>query len=489
MTAAAALPDEVRAAVEAGMSVIRVRADKKPVGQWKDAQTGRASAGELAALAGRAAAWAVVCGGISGVVVLDFDGEQGNELLRRLDLRPHVRTGSGGHHVYLRRPPWPVRTLNGKSKRQLGERWPGLDVRADGGYAIFAGRNGEGAYRLLRPLDDPEPVDSLPAELRADLGLDRPPDGPPPRAVGPTPDRLLELALDRAEPGARNDAGLWLACQARDNGYGQADADRLLAEYAARAPAGDHPYTPDEAAASVRQAYARPAREPWGAGDAPRGGEPGEDADRAFWLAWINKRLREKGLGHDVFVRARKIGTEKIEWWLTLRRADGAEVDVGPIPDAKIIEPRPVRAAIWEGARVVIPQLKEPDWARVAEALDRAADHVDDGYREAEVWEARVAAFVGDAPGSTIDPDTQDGKREIVRKSPGSFLAPDGHRWISSNAFAENLALRRVEKLSAKAVAGALKHRLDYASREIQADRTKRHYLRSPCPADEGGAT
>src|ERR1039458_5949074 len=61
------------------------------------------------------AAWGIVTGRISGVVVLNFDGEAGLETLRKLNLRPHVRTGSGGAHLYLRHPGWKVPTLNGKS--------------------------------------------------------------------------------------------------------------------------------------------------------------------------------------------------------------------------------------------------------------------------------------------------------------------------------------------------------------------------------------
>ena len=103
---------------------------------------------------------------------------------------------------------------------------------------------------------------AAPTDLRADLGLDGSPAEPPARDGKPTLDRLLELALGRSEPGMRNEAGFWLACQVRDNGYQRADAERALNEYADHAPIGDRPYTPDEAAASVAQAYAHPAREP-----------------------------------------------------------------------------------------------------------------------------------------------------------------------------------------------------------------------------------
>jgi putative DNA primase/helicase len=87
------------------------------------------------------------------------------------------------------------------------------------------------------------------------------------RSTGrPSPEELLERALQRVRAGeGRNDVGLWLACQLRDNGQDEAEAERVVLEFQARvADDGDHAYTEQEARASVRSAFTRSAREPWG---------------------------------------------------------------------------------------------------------------------------------------------------------------------------------------------------------------------------------
>jgi hypothetical protein len=73
----------------------------------------------------------------------------------------------------------------------------------------------------------------------------------------------------------------------RDNRHGQGEAERALREYAARVPAGDDPYTEAEALASVRQAYAKPPREPWDRGgqqQAPRSSNGTHP--RAYKVKW-----------------------------------------------------------------------------------------------------------------------------------------------------------------------------------------------------------
>lgn len=59
---------------------------------------------------------------------------------------------------------------------------------------------------------------------------------------------LLEKALGKATQGSRNDAGLWLACQLRDSGYTEAEAEGVILEYASRVHGnGTEPYTRAEA--------------------------------------------------------------------------------------------------------------------------------------------------------------------------------------------------------------------------------------------------
>jgi Bifunctional DNA primase/polymerase, N-terminal/Primase C terminal 1 (PriCT-1) len=200
-----------------------------------------------------------VTGAISGIVALDFDGEEGERLRKRLGLQPNVKTGRGGHHVWFHHPGWYVPTLNSKAKKELSARWPGVDIKGDGGYAITVGRSTFGDYRPLRL--QAEFPDRLPLEFRRDVGLLDPPGGP-------TPELLLDRYLTQAVPGSRNSVAFSLACQLRDNGVDQREAECVLADYARRAPEHDHPYTEAEALASVKAAYGRLPREPWSS--APR---------------------------------------------------------------------------------------------------------------------------------------------------------------------------------------------------------------------------
>ena len=139
---------------------------------WHVYQTQQVSKNALLAWARHyvSPAWAVITGALSGVIVLDFDGSEGIRLMSQLGLAPHVRTGSGGYHIYFAHPGWPVKTLNGKSASELGHRWPGRDIRADGGYAAFCGHNTHGRYEWLR-LPMLEPTEKLPDDLRLALGL------------------------------------------------------------------------------------------------------------------------------------------------------------------------------------------------------------------------------------------------------------------------------------------------------------------------------
>jgi uncharacterized protein (DUF927 family) len=220
--------------------------------------------------------WIVVTGKISGVVVLDFDGEVGRELMAQWNIMPHVRTGSGGFHLYVTHPGFNVPTLNAKAARKTW-RWPGLDIRGDGGYAGLLGRNRSGEYVRLRELV-PDPWESLPDELReyirrfAERGTEAQPSST--RTFSkPEIDRvsagvLVGRALNFARLRGRNNSGMWLAMQLRDNGYSMAEAATVMSEYRSRT--GDRnakghvePYTEGEVKATLQQAYARQPREPW----------------------------------------------------------------------------------------------------------------------------------------------------------------------------------------------------------------------------------
>jgi hypothetical protein len=264
-------------AVNHEWSIIPVGADKRPLlRSWVPFQSRRPTVEEIAIWSSwRPAAWAVITGAISGIVTLDFDGEAGRALIRQLCLEPHRRTGSGGFHLDVVHPGWHVSTCNTKSNRTMGKKWPGLDVRGDGGYAVFLGRNQSGPYVWLRDVR-PVEAETLPAELSRSVGLLHPPPaGNREHLIRPmilgnsaSPEHLLRGAVLRAASYGRNNAGFWLACQSRDNGFTRPEAARLLRAYVETVPrlsnAGKQDaYRWSEAVAGLVQAYARSARAPW----------------------------------------------------------------------------------------------------------------------------------------------------------------------------------------------------------------------------------
>ena len=269
----------VENAIRLGCAVIPIRPDKRPaIPSWKEFQLSCPSEAQVRLwLQDRPSAMAIVTGTVSRMVVLDFDGEKGIATMQALGITPHVQTGSGGFHAYFVHPDWYVPTVNSKAKRELGERYPGLDIRADGGYAIFAGRSHSGEYRWLRDMV-PDALEVLPDDVRDALGLLHP-TPPPQQASGVTQttdprnlwaERLLDIALSRVSMDGRNNTGFWAACQLRDNGYTAEEAQYVLSEYAARVSVvntkgAPEAYTLDEARNSVRQAYSRAPRQPWDA--------------------------------------------------------------------------------------------------------------------------------------------------------------------------------------------------------------------------------
>jgi putative DNA primase/helicase len=78
-------------------------------------------------------------------------------------------------------------------------------------------------------------------------------------------DVLLAGALAELGQG-RNNRGLWLACQLRDNEYSEGEAEGVMLDYVRHVPEtnskGDR-FTDSEGLSIVRKAYSRPAREPW----------------------------------------------------------------------------------------------------------------------------------------------------------------------------------------------------------------------------------
>ena len=271
-------------ALELGWSIMPANISKKPMlTSWKPYQSRRPSPEEFQKwIKMNPPRWAVITGMVSGRITLDFDGEPGCETMRKLEIQPHRKSPGGGFHADFTHPGWHVPTLNAKISEELGARWPGLDIRGDGGYVLFSG----GGYQWLRG-PEPHPLDILPADLRQFLGLMQPPaaTSPPtapassngqPKNGQPAAGELLAIALSRIPHDGRNGAGFWLATQLRDNRYGESDARNVLQQYRAQCPAANkkgerESYTEAELLATLGQVYSRIPREPWQGN--PRQGE------------------------------------------------------------------------------------------------------------------------------------------------------------------------------------------------------------------------
>ena len=91
----------------------------------------------------------MITGLVSRVITLDFDSDAAERAMRLCGLEPHRRSGSGGFHVDFEWPGFRVNTLNSKSKEELGKRYPGIDIRGDGGYVVIKGRNENGPYQTI----------------------------------------------------------------------------------------------------------------------------------------------------------------------------------------------------------------------------------------------------------------------------------------------------------------------------------------------------
>jgi uncharacterized protein (DUF927 family) len=278
----------LRALEELSWSIMPANTNKKPMlTSWKAFQSRQPSPEEFHRwLKMNPPRWALITGMVSGRITLDFDGEPGCETMRKLEIQPHRKSPGGGFHADFTHPGWHVPTLNAKINEELGVRWPGLDIRGDGGYVLFSG----GGYEWLRG-PEPHPLDILPADLRQFLGLMQPPaaTSPPtpassngqPKNGQPAAGELLAIALSRIPHDGRNGAGFWLATQLRDNQYGESDARNVLQQYRAQCPETNkrgerEPYRESEMLATLNQVYSRQPRDPWEGNPRQGEGAPGE---------------------------------------------------------------------------------------------------------------------------------------------------------------------------------------------------------------------
>lgn len=172
---------------------------------------------------------------------------------------PVQDTPSGGQHLLYKYP------ANIHIPNNVKKLAPGIDLRSEG--YICTG-NG---YTWLPEHGPDAPLTDAPSWLLKLIDATNPKHPEPsqeflPVNNAPQSGDLFENLLNKAireSPGRRDDSGLWLACQLRDNGLSRGECEGWMMRYqAAVVLSGDHPWTKSEARAKVKSAYARPARDP-----------------------------------------------------------------------------------------------------------------------------------------------------------------------------------------------------------------------------------
>lgn len=197
----------------------------------------------------------------SNLLIVDVDPRHGGtvESLGELPVTTRVQTGSGGWHLYFQYPEGvKVTTSSGNLPR-------GIDVRAEGGYVVAPGSIHHSGRRY--DWDVEAEIAEIPQHLLEQMTAKRRVEksSKADTTVVVRGSSWLERAVSKVVDGGegRNETGLWLACQLRDNGIGETEAAGILADYVERVgDLGDHEYTIAEARASLAQAYSREPRQP-----------------------------------------------------------------------------------------------------------------------------------------------------------------------------------------------------------------------------------
>ncbi|MGO8862432.1 MAG: hypothetical protein ACLQRH_16960, partial [Acidimicrobiales bacterium] len=264
---------------EEGWSLIPINADKRPmISTWTPYQTERPSLEQLEQWIRELnpPVWGAPTGEVSKRFTLDFDGAPGRATLDGLGWEPHRATPNGGYHVDFLLPNVKVKSLNHKSKRLLGQLYPGMDSRGSGGYINILGSTASGPYKWLtdnRSAYDPNLVPKDLMDLITGVQRDVAPQGRGTNrsdrdtrtpVLPSNEDRLeslLRRALDESTLG-RNNAGFGLACDLRDFGLSRHDAEVVMRLYYEHVPVTnpvgiEEPYEWREALASLDSAFSQ----------------------------------------------------------------------------------------------------------------------------------------------------------------------------------------------------------------------------------------
>lgn len=213
----------------------------------------------------------------SGIFALDIDKDQKNDIdgFRSLAelietagtgqallpmVGPVQTTPRGGQH-YIFKMPDGVKIPN--TAGRLGR---GLDLRSNGyictgaGYTWMPGHEPASSEVKEAPGWLLEKIQDLSEKAYSNARLDGQAYFQRVGNIKTEADYRVRRALSKATVGSRNDMGFWLACQLRDAGIAQVDAEQFLITYAMCVPGKK--YTEKEAINSLRSAYRAAPREP-----------------------------------------------------------------------------------------------------------------------------------------------------------------------------------------------------------------------------------
>lgn len=103
---------------------------KHPVGSWSEYRNKLPTEREVANWFIRDCNIGTITGLVSGIVVVDIDGEEGIKSARGLNLQPTLtaRTGGGGYHLFY---------STDKPVDCRVRAYEGIDIRGDGGYVVL----------------------------------------------------------------------------------------------------------------------------------------------------------------------------------------------------------------------------------------------------------------------------------------------------------------------------------------------------------------
>jgi KaiC/GvpD/RAD55 family RecA-like ATPase len=221
-----------------GLSVIPVSPrGKEPLLPWKEFQQRRASEAEVREWFIRwpDANLGIVSGRVSGVVVVDLDGPEGQTSAKNLQMQSSAVSFSGkGKHLWYKHP--------GSTVENAVRKYPGLDIRGDGGYVLVAPSihpNGS-RYRWISPVTS---VEQLPVFPLAVFAKTAPQIGQDVRNVGDgsvlsrNAPGWIAKDLEAMTNGNIDDTLFRICCRLRHDGYGMDDAFIFLEHRAEKAGA------------------------------------------------------------------------------------------------------------------------------------------------------------------------------------------------------------------------------------------------------------